>query len=325
MKKKIIPIWIFIILVLAIATGIYKLDDGEEAVITRFGEFHKTEKGGGLKYMIPIIDKRYVIDTSEVKRMEFGYEGVKSQSSEQLSATYDDITQDSLMITGDENLVNVSTSIQYKIVNAKDYIFNVDDPKGTLEVVSVSTIRRSVANNTLDDVLADNKNAIMLEIREDLQEIADSYGLGIQITQVLLQNVNPPAEVDDAFKDIVRAQLDKESKINEAVSYENRIIPQAKGDAAKLIAEAEAYKEKRINQSKGDVANFSQVYEQYKNNKQVSRTRLYLETMQTVLKDVDIIIAGSDGQTLKFLPLTNNNILQPESKQETIQQTDNKN
>ncbi len=325
MKKKIIPIWIFIILVLAIATGIYKLDDGEEAVITRFGEFHKTEKGGGLKYMIPIIDRRYVIDTSEVKRMEFGYEGVKSQSSEQLSANYDDITQDSLMITGDENLVNVSTSIQYKIVNAKDYIFNVDDPEGTLEVVSVSTIRRSVANNTLDDVLADNKNAIMLEIREDLQEIADSYGLGIQITQVLLQNVNPPAEVDDAFKDIVRAQLDKESKINEAVSYENRIIPQAKGDAAKLISEAEAYKEKRINQSKGDVANFSQVYEQYKNNKQVSRTRLYLETMQSVLKDVDIVIAGSDGQTLKFLPLTNNNILQPEAKQETIQQTDNKN
>ncbi len=327
MKKKIIPLWILIIVIFAIATGIFKLDDGEEAVITRFGQYHKTEKGGGLKYMIPIIDKRYVIDTSEVKRMEFGYAGDKentmSYESSYGNALYDDITQDSLMITGDENLVNVSTSIQYKIVNAKDYIFNVDDPRGTLEVVSVSTIRRSVANNTLDDVLADNKNAIMLEIREDLQEIADSYGLGIQITQVLLQNVNPPAEVDDAFKDIVRAQLDKESRINEAVSYENKILPQAKGDAAKLVSEAEAYKEKRKNQAIGDVANFSQVYEQYKNNKAVSRTRLYLETMQAVLKDVDIVIAGKGGQTLKFLPLTNNGILNP-SNVETAKEAEQK-
>lgn len=305
MKKKVGPIWVLAILFFFIATGVYKLDDGEEAVITRFGEYLKTEKGGGLKYMIPIVDSRYIINTAEVKRMEFGYEGVKSQTSEGLNeSSYEDITQDSLMITGDENLVNVSTSIQYRIVNAKDYIINVDDPTGTLEVVSVSTIRRSVANNSLDDVLADNKNAIMQEIREDLQKIADSYGLGIQITQVLLQNVNPPAEVDDAFKDIVRAQLDKESRINEAVSYENKIIPQAKGDAAKLVAEAESYKEKRINQAKGDVANFEQVYLQYKDNKTVSRTRLYLETMQSVLKDVDIVIAGSDGQTIKFLPLT---------------------
>lgn len=310
MKKKIGPVWILIILFFFVATGVYKLDDGEEAVITRFGEYLKTEKGGGLKYMIPIVDSRYVINTAEVKRMEFGYEGVKSQSSEGLNeSSYEDITQDSLMITGDENLVNVSTSIQYRIVNAKDYIINVDDPTGTLEVVSVSTIRRSVANNSLDDVLADNKNAIMQEIREDLQKIADSYGLGIQITQVLLQNVNPPAEVDDAFKDIVRAQLDKESRINEAVSYENKIIPQAKGDAAKLVAEAESYKEKRINQARGDVANFEQVYREYKDNKAVSRTRLYLETMQSVLKDVDIVIAGSDGQTLKFLPLTGGNFL----------------
>ncbi len=335
MKKKIIPIWIIIILVLAVGAGVYKLDDGEEAVITRFGEFHKIEKGGGLKYMIPIIDRRYVIDTSEVKRMEFGYKIPSDISYSEDMQPYeessfyeeDNLIDDAVMITGDENLVNVSTSIQYKIVNAKDYIFNVDDPRGTLEVVSVSTIRRSVANNTLDDVLADNKNAIMLEIREDLQKIADSYGLGIQITQVLLQNVNPPEEVDDAFKDIVRAQLDKESRINEAVSYENKIIPQAKGDAAKMISEAEAYKEKRINQAKGDVANFSQVYEQYKNNKDVSRTRLYLETMQRVLKDVDIVIAGKDGQTLKFLPLTNNSLFpsgNAGNKEEKAVETSNK-
>ncbi len=303
MKKWMVLIWIVIVVAGVLVGGIYKLEDGEESVVTRFGEFNRTEVGGGLKWMIPIAEKRYVINTSRVRRMEFGYKTL-NESNLDSEDSYADIASDSLMITGDENIVNVMTSIQYRITNAKDYLFNVDDQEGTLNVVAVSTIRRSVANNKLDDVLADNKNAIMQEIRTDLQSIADSYGLGIQITQVLLQDVYPPEEVDDAFKDIVRAQLDKESRINEAMSYENKIIPEAKGDAAKQISQAEAYKAKRINEAKGDVASFSQVYDKYKYNKNVTRTRLYLETLQKVLGDVDIVISDGDGQMLKFLPLS---------------------
>ncbi|PIE77206.1 MAG: FtsH protease activity modulator HflK [Clostridiales bacterium] len=294
---------IFIVLVVALVfNGIYKLEDGEEAVITRFGKYHTTVVGGGLKWKIPMIDSKYIINTAGVRRMEFGYQ-TTVKGDTQRYAEYKDIIEDKLMITGDENLVNVMTSIQYRIVNAKDYLFNVDDPESTLNIVAVSTIRRSVANNSLDDVLADNKNAIMQEIKDDLQHICDDYAIGVQITQVLLQDVDPPEEVDDAFKDIVRAQLDKESKINEAVSYENRVIPEAKGLASKKISEAEAYRANRINVAKGDVANFEQVYEKYKDAKQITRTRMYLETMSEILQGVEIYITKEDGNTLKFLPL----------------------
>ncbi len=294
---------IFIVLVVALVfNGIYKLEDGEEAVITRFGKYHTTVVGGGLKWKIPVIDSKYIINTAGVRRMEFGYQTTVAGDTQRY-AEYKDIIEDKLMITGDENLVNVMTSIQYRIVNAKDYLFNVDDPESTLNIVAVSTIRRSVANNSLDDVLADNKNAIMQEIKNDLQHICDDYAIGVQITQVLLQDVDPPEEVDDAFKDIVRAQLDKESKINEAVSYENRVIPEAKGLASKKISEAEAYRANRINMAKGDVANFEQVYDKYKDAKKITRTRMYLETMSEILQGVEIYITREDGNTLKFLPL----------------------
>lgn len=303
--KGLTNVIILIVIIGIIAyNGIYKLEDGEEAVISRFGKYHTTVVGGGLKWKIPLVDTKYIINTAEVRRLEFGYRTTEAGDTDRY-AKYQDIIEDSMMITGDENLVNVTASIQYRIVNAKDYLFNVDDQLGTLNIVSVSTIRRSVANNSLDDVLADNKNAIMQEIKTDLQEICDSYGFGIQVTQVLLQDVDPPEEVDDAFKDIVRAQLDKESKINEAISYENRIIPEAKGLASKQISEAEAYRSNRINMAKGDVANFLQVYDKYKDAKQVTRTRMYLETMAEILKDVQIFIADEDGNTLKFLPLDN--------------------
>lgn len=302
--KKYILLWLVLIFAIVMASGIYKIEDGEEAVIMRFGRYARTESGGGLKYMLPIVEERYIINTSRVRRMEFGYETL-DDSSINNSTSYRDITQDSIMITGDENLVNVMASIQYRIVNSKDYLFNVDEPEDTLNLVAVSAIRRSVANNDLDDVLADNKNAIMQEIRSDLQQIADSYGLGIQVTQVLLQDVDPPKEVDDAFKDIVRAQLDKESRINEALSYENKLIPDAKGEAAKIISEAEAYRETRINIAQGDAASFNKIYNEYKNNKEVTRSRMYLETMEKILGNIEIVISDDSGNTLKFLPLTN--------------------
>lgn len=295
---------ILVIIVLAVfsSSGVYMLQDGEEAVVTRLGAYYKTESTGGLKWKIPFVDKKYIVNTAEVRRLEFGYRTAEEGDSNRASS-YQDIIEDSMMITGDENLVNVTASIQYNIVNIRDYLFNVEDQEGTLNIVAVSTIRRSVANNTLNDVLTDNKNAIMLEIREDLQKISDDYGLGIQITQVLLQDVDPPQEVDDAFKDIVRAQLDKESKINEATSYENKVIPEAKGLASRQVSEAEAYREDRINRAKGDVANFDQIYARYVNAKAVTRTRMYLETMAKVLKNAEIFITKEDGSTLKFLPL----------------------
>lgn len=304
MKGLVRIVLVLIAIGLVSSSGIYMLQDGEKAVITRFGAYLKTEETGGLKWKVPFIDQKYIVNTDQVRRLEFGYRTV-GEGDTKRQATYEEIAGDSLMITGDENLVHVTASIQYSITSIRDYLFNVDDQEGTLQIVAVSSIRRSVANNTLNDVLTDNKSGIMQEIKTDLQKICDDYGLGIRVIEVALQDVNPPSEVDDAFKDITRAQLDKEAKINEASSYENKVIPEAKGQASKLVSQAEAYREDRINRAKGDVANFNQIYQRYVNSKNVTRTRMYLETMSEVLKNADIYITQEDGNTLKFLPLQN--------------------
>ncbi len=302
--KKIKWVILLVLVALFVYNGIYTIQSGQEAVITRFGQYVRTESMAGLKWKIPLIERRYMVNVAEVRRMEFGYQTNKSGDTKNLPR-YDDRLNDSLMLTGDENLINVETAIQYKIVNSEDFLFNVDDPIGTLEVISVSTIRRSVANNTLDEVLTENKVGIQQEIRDDIQTICDFYNLGIQITAVQLQDVYPPNEVNDAFQDIARAKLDKESKINEAQSFENKIIPKARGEAAKLISEAEAYREERIKKANGDVANFNKVYEKYVLGKQVTRTRMYLETIEDVLPKTDIYITSGDDGTIKFLPLQN--------------------
>jgi membrane protease subunit HflK len=235
--------------------------------------------------------------------MEFGFTTTKDVEPGSLLSYDTSLSNDPLMLTADENLVNVETIVQFRISDSKKFLFNVDDQFGTLNTIAVSTIRRSIANNVLDEVLTDNKVGIQQEIRDDLQGICDNYGIGLQITAVQLQDVYPPEEVDDSFKDISRAKADKESKINEAVSYENKVIPDARGEASKLISEAEAYKEDRIRRANGDVANFNAVYEKYVLGKEVTRKRLYIETLEEVLPGKEIYIVGDDGNTLKFLPL----------------------
>jgi len=293
-----------VILLAAVAyNGVYTIESGEETVITRFGEYARTETQAGLKWKIPLVEQKYTVNVAEIRRMEFGFTTTKDVEPGSLLSYDTSLSNDPLMLTADENLVNVETIVQFRVSDSKKFLFNVDDQFGTLNTVAVSTIRRSIANNVLDEVLTDNKVGIQQEIRDDLQGICDNYGIGLQITAVQLQDVYPPEEVDDSFKDISRAKADKESKINEAVSYENKVIPDARGEASKLISEAEAYKEDRIRRANGDVANFNAVYEKYVLGKEVTRKRLYIETLEDVLPGKEIYIVGDDGNTLKFLPL----------------------
>ncbi len=301
--KKSMTFFLLILIAIVAYNGIYTIESGEETVITRFGEYARTEAQAGLKWKIPIIEQRYTVNVAEVRRLEFGFATSKDAAPGLLPSYDRSLIHDSLMLTGDENLVNVETIVQYRVSDSRKFLFSVDDQIGTLNTVAVSTIRRSVANNNLDEVLTDNKVGIQQEIRDDLQEICDAYEIGLQITAVQLQDVYPPVEVDDSFKDISRAKADKESKINEALSYENRVIPDARGEASKLISEGEAYKEDRTRRANGDVANFNAVYEKYVFGKTVTRTRLYLETLEDVLPGMEIYIVGEDGNTLKFLPL----------------------
>lgn len=303
MGKKTMTLVFLVLAGLIVWNGIYTMESGEETVITRFGEYVRTETQAGLKWKIPLVERRYTVNVAEVRRLEFGFATSKEAGPGAFPVYDDRLTHDSLMLTGDENLVNVEAIVQFRIADSQAFLFNVDDQIGTLNTVAVSTLRRSVANNTLDEVLTDNKVGIQQEIRDDLQAICDGYGIGLQITAVQLQDVYPPQEVDDAFKDIARAKADKESKINEALSYSNRVIPDARGEASKQISEAEAYREDRIRRANGDVANFNAVYEKYVLGREVTRKRLYLETLEDVLPGKEIYIVGEDGSTLKFLPL----------------------
>jgi membrane protease subunit HflK len=291
------------ILVIWLLTGIYTVDSGEQAVVLRFGQHVQTVSKAGLNWHIPSpVEQVLKVNIQQVRRIEFGYETVVEGTSTSY-AEYVSSPIDSRMFTADETIVNVETAIQYYIVDAEAYLFNVDDQVDTLGKAAESAIRRVVASHKLDDVLTDNKFAIQQEIQNDLQEICDSYGLGVQIAKVQLQDVNPPEEVDAAFKDVANAREDKNSYINEADAYSNEVLPKAKGNAAEMLNKAEAYKQKRIAEAQGDVAAFSAILAQYELGKYVTRVRMYIETMEEILPFLNKYIIDDNGNTLKFLPL----------------------
>lgn len=288
-------------------SGIYTVRSGEEAVVLRFGKHINTVRKAGLAWHIPSpVDTVQKVNVSEVKRIEFGFQTVKEGSATE-QANYKEMPAQSLMITGDENLVRVETAIQFRITDIEDYLFNVDDQAGTLQIAAESAIRRVIANHSLDEVLTDNKLGVQQEIMVDLQKICDSYEIGVGVIAVQLQDVNPPSEVDEAFKDVANAREDKNSFINEAESYQNEIIPKARGNAAERVNQAMAYKEKRVAEAKGDVANFVQILEKYELGKDVTRTRMYLETLEEILPGIEKYIVDGDGNTIKWLPLEQNN------------------
>jgi membrane protease subunit HflK len=293
---------IVLLIAMFVISGIFTVKTGDEAVVLRFGKHVSTHVSAGLKWHIPIIEKVYKVNLSEVKRLEFGFR-TTSQGNSKEKPQFEDQLGESLMLTGDENLVNAETIVQYKVKNAEDFYFNVDDPIGTLTIISESIIRRCIANHPLDEVLTDNKFGVQQEIKDELQQVVDKYKLGIAITAIQLQDVNPPKEVDAAFKDVSSAREDKTSYINEANSYKNEIIPNARGNAAEMINKAEAYREQRMEEAKGDASNFTQILEKYKQGKTVTRTRMYLETLEEVLPNIDKYIMSENGDTLKLLPL----------------------
>lgn len=309
---KIGPITIIVVILLIwLATGLYtvKSEGGEAAVVLRFGKHMKTVYDAGLHWHLPApietIEKEKL---KEIRTIEIGYETLKIGSQSSYSE-YRKVPTESRMLTQDENLVDVETVIQYEIVDVESYIFNVNDQQGTMTISAESAIRRVVANHTLDEVLTDNKSTVQSEILADLQEICNIYGLGIRINNVVLQDVAAPLEVDAAFKDVANAREDKASYINEAETYANEILPNARGNAAEAINLAEAYKERRIAEAKGDVANFLQVLEKYELGQDVTRARMYIETMEEILPGMKKYIVSANDGTIKFLPLEESSLI----------------
>jgi len=286
-------------------TGLYTLrsDGGEQAVIMRFGRHVRTEDEAGLKWHFPYpIETVEIVKCDVVRSLELGYRTQQTGGIDQ-QPVYSAVPEESLMITGDENLVHTETVIQYRIKDVADYLFNVRQAPEALKIAAEASVRRVVANHDLDHVLTDQKDAIQNEILSDLQTICDEYGLGIEIIKVALQDVYAPEEVADAYTDVIKAREDMNRFINEAQKKANEIVPAAEAKQQEILNEANAYKEKRIAEAKGDVENFRQVLAKYSLGPEVTRTRMYLETMREVLPKAKIYIMKDGGETLRLLSL----------------------
>ncbi len=278
--------------------SLYTVNNGEQAVITRWGKYQSTVTTSGLQFKLPFADKASIVNVDQVRRMEFG-------AMLQSNGTYTDIVAESLMLTQEENLVNADWVIQYRISNSYNWLFNVEDPEATLHSVTQSAYRRVTAAHPLDDILTNRKDDMQREIMSELQDICDKYEMGIEITAVQLQDAAPPEEVRDAFLDVTRAIEDKNAKINQARTYANEKLPIARGEAAAAINEAEAYKEQRVNEATGGVARYKAIEEEYLNQPDIMRTRLYLEMIREVLPQIADVyfVDPSSGNLLEVLQL----------------------
>ncbi len=300
--KRVIPITLAVIaLLILVFNSFYVLESGEEAVVCRFGAYSHTDSQAGIRFKVPFVDTVYKENVSSVRRYEFGY---KTDASATNKITYSDSEDDVMMLTSDECLVDVECSAQYMISDLYTYLFKTEKPDETFAVLVKTALRRAIANHTLDESMTDNKSAVQQEIFDDLQNMCKEYKLGLTVMNVQLQDVNPPEEVQSAFKDVASAREDKSTYINEANSYANEIIPIARGKAQSVTNSAEAYAQTKIATAEGDVAAFVALYEQFSQYEDVMKTRMYLETIEEVLGGATVYIMDEDTSNVNtLLPL----------------------
>lgn len=287
-----------IILLIAVFTSWYTVDESEQAVVITFGEVTDIIPESGLHLKLPWPVQKVEILSKETFSLQFGY----TQVDDDIVSTNDDETK---MITGDENIVLTDLVVQWKIVDPKKYLFNAEDPKAILHSATSSAIRSVIGNSTIDEALTDGKAEIEANTRELLVSLLEKYDIGVGILAVKLQDVElPNAEVRAAFTAVTDARETKNTKVNEATKYENQRIQEAEGEKEAILSEARGQKTARIEQARGDVAVFNKLYEQYSVNKLITRERLVIETLETVLPNAKIYIMNDSGETLKYLPLT---------------------
>ncbi len=297
-KKTVFWIAVVIVVAIVLVSNIYFLKSNEEAVITLFGKHVRTEKDAGIKFKLPFLEQKIIVDVEGIRRMEFGY-----RSAGEEKAT--DVLIEARMLTADENLVIADWAVMYKIFDSYKYLFNVDEQESSLRTITEAAYRRVVASHTLDDILTDKKETIQLEIRESLQKICDKYDFGLTITAIQLQDAMPPDPVKAAFLEVASAKEDKNAKINEAKKYENEKLPIARGEAQQMLNLAEGYKQQRINEAQGAAARFLSIQKEYAMNPAVTKTRLYLEAIKIILPQVkEVYIMNDNGDVLKFLPIS---------------------
>ncbi|MDQ6955385.1 MAG: FtsH protease activity modulator HflK [Mariprofundaceae bacterium] len=280
------------------ASGFYTVAADEEAVVLQFGK-DVGSKGPGLRWHLPYpIEAVEKLPVTRVQRLAIGARDLGDGRRRQRA-------QESLMLTQDENIIDISFMVQYKINNVGYYMFNIDAPEKTVRDASESAIREVIGRTMIDDVLTTKKAEVEIETQTLIQSILDGYKAGISITSVNLQDVKPPTAVAHEFKDVQAAKEDKERAKNEAQTYANDIIPKARGEAKKMVLDAEAYEKEAVDRAQGEADRFSSILAAYKLSPEVTRKRMYLETIEEVMSKADKVIIDNKvaGSVLPYLPL----------------------
>jgi membrane protease subunit HflK len=284
-------------------SGFFRVEPDELGVVLRFGKDVR-EVQPGLNYHLPYpIESALTPKALRINKIDIGMRQVEDGRG---SATRD-VPAESLMLTGDENIVDVDFAVLWKVKpnGVGEYLFNIQNPEGTVKAVAESAMREVIGRSDIQPILTGARQTIEAAVQELMQKTLDHYGAGILIQQVQLQKVDPPTQVIDAFRDVQAARIDLDRSVNEAQTYANRVVPEAKGNVAKITQAAEAYKSQTVAQATGETSRFLSIYEQYKKAPDVTRERMYLETMERVLGTTDkIIIDGKDGSgVVPYLPL----------------------
>ncbi|CAK0771176.1 Protein HflK [Gammaproteobacteria bacterium] len=289
---------LFILLIVWVATGIYVVDQAERGVVLRFGRFVVTTLPG-LRWHWPYpIESVQIVNTEQIRNVEIGYRSTSSGHQPMGS-----VPAEALMLTQDENIIDIKFAVQYFVKEAKDFLYNVKDPKETLQQVTESAVREVIGKSKMDFVLTEGRGEIVDRARRLIQEILDRYQTGMEVTSVNMQDAQPPEEVQTAFADAVKAREDEQRLKNEAETYSNDILPKARGAAARQMEEANGYRARVVASAEGESNRFVKVLEQYEKAPKVTRERLYLETMETVLTGNNKILIGAEGNNLLYLPL----------------------
>ncbi|MDO9240058.1 MAG: FtsH protease activity modulator HflK, partial [Methylicorpusculum sp.] len=279
-------------------SGFYIVDEGNHGVVTRFGKFTDTTQAG-LNWHIPApIEQVQIVNVKQQRFIEVGYRSGGAQQ------TLGSVPREALMLTKDENIVDVRLAVQYQVKDAKQFLFNVANPSETLKQVTESAERGVIGSSNMDFVLTEGRSEIVAQIGKEIQEVMDAYQSGIQITSVNLQDAQPPEPVQGAFEDAIKAREDQQRLINEAQAYSNDVVPKARGAAARKSQEAEGYKEQVIAQAEGEATRFTNLLVEYKKAPDITRRRLYIETIESVLSKTNtVMIDVKGGNNLLYLPI----------------------
>jgi membrane protease subunit HflK len=287
------------IFVLWLLTGVYTIQQTEQGVVLRFGKYVDLLQPG-FHVRLPQPIENVVRQTVLQRQTNVGF----LEDPDNPNATPQNVPRESLMLSGDGNIVDIDFSVQWRIHNAADYTFSLSDPDETIKAIAESAMREAVGQSKFDIAAGQGRGDIEDRVRTIMQTALDAYKAGVSIVRVNVRGVNPPAQVIDAFRDVQAAKQDKIRKLNDATRYLNTVVPRARGDAAKIVQDAEAYKQRQIAEAKGEAQRFISILDQYKNAKDVTRERMFLETMQKVLGSTNKIILQTEGNSVvPYLPL----------------------